>query len=97
MPLPVSENSNGDAPLDGLDKSFGFGKNFGAKYELGKEVGRGHFGHTSIARAKKGEIKGQLVAVKIIPKSKVLIKRSVLVGVGMICSFFVSFVCFQNL
>ncbi|KAJ4774462.1 Calcium-dependent protein kinase [Rhynchospora pubera] len=63
-------NGNGDAPLDGLDKSFGFGKNFGAKYELGKEVGRGHFGHTSIACAKKGEMKGQLVAVKIIPKAK---------------------------
>lgn len=81
MPFPVSENSNGDASLDGLDKTFGFGKNFGAKYELGKEVGRGHFGHTSIARAKKGEMKGQLVAVKIIPKTKVL-KRSV-----MICFF----------
>ncbi|XP_078161074.1 CDPK-related kinase 3-like [Carex rostrata] len=70
VPFPVSENSNGDASLDGLDKTFGFGKNFGAKYELGKEVGRGHFGHTSIARAKKGEMKGQLVAVKIIPKTK---------------------------
>lgn len=102
MPLPVSENSNGDASLDGLDKTFGFGKNFGAKYELGKEVGRGHFGHTSIARAKKGEMKGQLVAVKIIPKTKVL-KRSVLVGVVMICFFlFLLFVsriydpCFWN-
>ncbi|MQL84728.1 hypothetical protein Taro_017243 [Colocasia esculenta] len=55
-----------------LDKSFGYGTNFGAKYELGKEVGRGHFGHTCSARAKKGEIKGQLVAVKIISKAKVL-------------------------
>jgi hypothetical protein len=91
---PVSVNTNGDASFDGLDKSFGFGKNFGAKYELGKEVGRGHFGLTSIARAKKGEMKGQLVAVKIIPKSKVL-KRSVLVCVGMICYFlFLSFCLF---
>ncbi|PKA66326.1 CDPK-related kinase 3 [Apostasia shenzhenica] len=53
-----------------LDKNFGFGKNFGSKYELGKEVGRGHFGHTCTARAKKGEIKGQIVAVKIISKAK---------------------------
>ncbi|OAY64780.1 CDPK-related kinase 3 [Ananas comosus] len=54
----------------GLDKSFGYGKNFGAKYEIGKEVGRGHFGHTCSARAKKGEIRGQPVAVKIISKAK---------------------------
>lgn len=55
-----------------LDKSFGYGKNFGGKYELGKEVGRGHFGHTCTARGKKGELKDQMVAVKIISKSKVL-------------------------
>lgn len=54
-----------------LDKSFGYGKNFGSKYELGKEVGRGHFGNTWSATVKKGEMKGQCVAVKIIPKAKV--------------------------
>lgn len=53
-----------------LDKNFGYGKNFGAKYELGKEVGRGHFGHTCTAKVKKGDIKGQIVAVKIISKAK---------------------------
>ncbi|XP_044493204.1 CDPK-related kinase 3 [Mangifera indica] len=53
-----------------LDKSFGYGKNFGAKYELGKEVGRGHFGHTCSARGKKGELRDQPVAVKIISKAK---------------------------
>lgn len=53
-----------------LDKSFGYGKNFGAKYELGKEVGRGHFGHTCSAKGKKGELKDQPVAVKIISKAK---------------------------
>ncbi|KAF0903678.1 hypothetical protein E2562_029053 [Oryza meyeriana var. granulata] len=53
-----------------LDKTFGFSKNFGAKYELGKEVGRGHFGHTCSAVVKKGEFKGQTVAVKIIAKAK---------------------------
>ncbi|KAJ6839120.1 CDPK-related kinase 3-like [Iris pallida] len=37
---------------------------------MGKEVGRGHFGHTSSARVKKGDLKGQVVAVKTIPKAK---------------------------
>ena len=55
----------------GLDKSFGFSKNFGNKYELGEEIGRGHFGYTCRAKFKKGELKGQEVAVKVIPKAKV--------------------------
>ncbi|KAJ4847043.1 CDPK- kinase 5 [Turnera subulata] len=54
----------------GLDKSFGFSKHFGNKYELGDEVGRGHFGYTCQAKFKKGELKGQQVAVKVIPKAK---------------------------
>ncbi|GLT48293.1 hypothetical protein SLA2020_219260 [Shorea laevis] len=53
-----------------LDKNFGYGKNFGAKYDLGKEVGRGHFGHTCWAKGKKGDLKGKSVAVKIISKAK---------------------------
>lgn len=53
-----------------LDKSFGFSKHFGNKYELGDEVGRGHFGYTCRAKFKKGELKGQDVAVKVIPKAK---------------------------
>ncbi|CAN1343656.1 CDPK-related kinase 5 [Linum perenne] len=53
-----------------LDKSFGFSKHFGNKYELGDEVGRGHFGYTCAAKFKKGELKGQQVAVKVIPKAK---------------------------
>ena len=61
----------GSEPELGLDKSFGFSKNFFSKYELGEEVGRGHFGYTSSALVKKGELKGQEVAVKVIPKSKV--------------------------
>uniref|UniRef100_A0A803L2D4 non-specific serine/threonine protein kinase n=1 Tax=Chenopodium quinoa TaxID=63459 RepID=A0A803L2D4_CHEQI len=52
------------------DKNFGYSKNFGAKYELGKEVGRGHFGHTCWAKGKKGDVKGVSVAVKIISKAK---------------------------
>ncbi|KAI4363697.1 hypothetical protein MLD38_019884 [Melastoma candidum] len=53
-----------------LDKNFGYGKNIGAKFELGKEIGRGHFGHTCWAKGKKGELKGQTVAVKVISKVK---------------------------
>ncbi|CAI0553735.1 unnamed protein product [Linum tenue] len=56
--------------MAGLDKSFGFSKHFGNKYELGDEVGRGHFGYTCAAKFKKGELKGQQVAVKVIPKVK---------------------------
>ncbi|XXG41236.1 hypothetical protein AAC387_Pa01g1744 [Persea americana] len=54
----------------GLDKNFGLSKQFFAKYVLGEEIGRGHFGYTCSAIAKKGEQKGQEVAVKVIPKSK---------------------------
>ncbi|KAE8672613.1 CDPK-related protein kinase [Hibiscus syriacus] len=53
-----------------LDKSFGFSKHFESKYELGEELGRGHFGYTCAAKFKKGELKGQHVAVKVIPKAK---------------------------
>ncbi|KAL6127290.1 hypothetical protein ACLB2K_075331 [Fragaria x ananassa] len=63
----VEEEGGGER---GLDKSFGYAKNFGAKFELVKEVGRGHFGHTCSAKGKKGELKGQPVAVKIISKAK---------------------------
>ncbi|KAL5745382.1 hypothetical protein ACOSP7_026528 [Xanthoceras sorbifolium] len=53
-----------------LDKNFGFSKQFLSHYEMGEEVGRGHFGYTCSAKAKKGSFKGQDVAVKVIPKSK---------------------------
>uniref|UniRef100_A0A803KZT2 non-specific serine/threonine protein kinase n=1 Tax=Chenopodium quinoa TaxID=63459 RepID=A0A803KZT2_CHEQI len=75
--LGNAKPKEGPIPEDGgneggqlLDKSFGYGKNFGAKYELGKEIGRGHFGHTCSAKGKKGELKDQVVAVKIISKAK---------------------------
>lgn len=55
----------------GLDKSFGFSKQFGVNFELGQEVGRGHFGFTCAAKGKKGSFKGIDAAVKVIPKSKV--------------------------
>jgi len=57
-----------------LDKNFGFSKHFGSRYEVGDEVGRGHFGYTCAARLKKGDRKGQQVAVKVIPKAKVLMQ-----------------------
>ncbi|XP_031116007.1 CDPK-related kinase 5-like [Ipomoea triloba] len=63
--IPEGAESEG-----GLDKSFGFSKHFSNKYELGEEVGRGHFGYTCRAKFKKGELKGQEVAVKVIPKAK---------------------------
>ncbi len=61
----------GDECEIALDKNFGYSKQFVAHYELGEEVGRGHFGFTCSAKAKKGSLKGQDVAVKVIPKSKV--------------------------
>ncbi|GAB2267124.1 cyclin-dependent serine/threonine protein kinase [Dionaea muscipula] len=53
-----------------LDKNFAFSKQFTNHYEPGEEVGRGHFGYTCSAKGKKGSLKGQEVAVKVIPKSK---------------------------
>ncbi|KAG9158044.1 hypothetical protein Leryth_000208 [Lithospermum erythrorhizon] len=69
---PIPEDGGGVGGEGGrqLDKSFGYSRNLGAKYELGKEVGRGHFGHTCYAKGKKGELKNQQVAVKIISKAK---------------------------
>ncbi|KAL3604261.1 hypothetical protein D5086_005120 [Populus alba] len=70
---PIPEHGGVEAEQQqeqSLDKSFGYSKNFGAKYELGKEIGRGHFGHTCSARVKKGELKDEAVAVKIISKAK---------------------------
>ncbi|ONK75648.1 uncharacterized protein A4U43_C03F19090 [Asparagus officinalis] len=37
---------------------------------MGEEVGRGHFGYTCLAKFRKGEMKGEKVAVKVIPKVK---------------------------
>ncbi|KAK3014912.1 hypothetical protein RJ639_009876 [Escallonia herrerae] len=68
-PIP-EDGATAAEPDHSLDKSFGYNKNFGAKYELGKEIGRGHFGHTCHARGRKGDVKDQPVAVKIISKAK---------------------------
>ncbi|KAL1214367.1 CDPK-related kinase 5 [Cardamine amara subsp. amara] len=66
----IPEGSEAEGGGVGLDKSFGFSKSFSSKYELGDEVGRGHFGYTCAAKFKKGDHKGQQVAVKVIPKAK---------------------------
>lgn len=70
-PNEASIPEGNDIEGPGLDKSFGFSKHFRNKYELGEEVGKGHFGHTCRATVKKGELKGKQVAVKVIPKAKV--------------------------
>ena len=67
----IPEGGGGGESEVGLDKSFGFSKGFSSKYEMGEEVGRGHFGYTCAAKFKKGDAKGQQVAVKVIPKAKV--------------------------
>ncbi|XP_009135614.1 CDPK-related kinase 2 isoform X1 [Brassica rapa] len=54
----------------GLDKRFGYSKEFESRMELGEEIGRGHFGYTCSAKFKKGDLKDLEVAVKVIPKSK---------------------------
>ncbi|KAL9273144.1 CDPK-related kinase 1-like protein [Drosera capensis] len=54
----------------GLNKNFGYSKQFKNHYEIGEEVGRGHFGYTCSAKGKRGSLKGEDVAVKVIPKSK---------------------------
>ncbi|KAK6151343.1 hypothetical protein DH2020_013978 [Rehmannia glutinosa] len=59
-----------ECEIIGLDKNFGFLKNFSSHYEIGEEVGRGHFGYTCSAKGKKGSMKGVDVAVKVIPKTK---------------------------
>ncbi|EYU37708.1 hypothetical protein ABFS82_02G031000 [Erythranthe guttata] len=54
-----------------LDKRFGFSTKFASRFEIMEEVRQGHFGYTCSAIAKKGELKGHKITVKIIPKSKI--------------------------
>ncbi|KAF8045977.1 hypothetical protein N665_4157s0003, partial [Sinapis alba] len=65
--LPAESKSEEEV---GLDKRFGYSKEFQSRMELGEEIGRGHFGYTCSAKFKKGELKDHEVAVKVIPKSK---------------------------
>ncbi|XP_041997812.1 CDPK-related kinase 1-like [Salvia splendens] len=59
-----------ECEIVGLDKNFGYSKSFYSHFEMEEEVGRGHFGFACSARGKKGGLRGQDVAVKIIPKLK---------------------------
>ncbi|KAL1554706.1 cyclin-dependent serine/threonine protein kinase [Salvia divinorum] len=59
-----------ECEIVGLDKNFGYSKSFGSHFEIEEEVGRGHFGYACSARGKKGGLRGQGVAVKVIPKLK---------------------------
>ncbi|KAK6942158.1 Protein kinase domain [Dillenia turbinata] len=69
-PNEASIPEGSECDIVALDKNFGFSKQFVNHYDLGEEVGHGHFGYTCSATAKKGSLKGQDVAVKVIPKSK---------------------------
>ncbi|GLT26176.1 hypothetical protein SLA2020_012600 [Shorea laevis] len=68
--MPEGSEAEG-VPAMRLDKNFGFSKHFGSKCELREEVRRSHFGYTCSAKFKKGELKGQQVAIKVIPKAKI--------------------------
>lgn len=68
--VSIPEDEESEEPAE-LDKRFGLSKEFTSRLEVEEEVGRGHFGYTCSAKFKKGERKGQKVAVKVIPKSKV--------------------------
>ncbi|KAJ0238330.1 CDPK-related kinase 2 [Hirschfeldia incana] len=67
---PAARQQEEEREEVGLDKRFGFAKDFQNRMELGEEIGRGHFGYTCSAKFKKGELKDHEVAVKVIPKSK---------------------------
>uniref|UniRef100_M4DKC1 non-specific serine/threonine protein kinase n=1 Tax=Brassica campestris TaxID=3711 RepID=M4DKC1_BRACM len=54
----------------GLNKSFGFSRHFSTHYKIDGQVGRGDLGYTCSAKGKKGSLKGQEVAVKVIHKAK---------------------------
>ncbi|KAL6952276.1 hypothetical protein U1Q18_045724 [Sarracenia purpurea var. burkii] len=68
--IPEGEESDGGDAVE-LDKSFGFSNQFMSRYDVKEEVERGHFRYTCSAVSKRGDLKGQQVAVKIIPKAKV--------------------------
>ncbi|XP_024966498.1 CDPK-related kinase 5-like [Cynara cardunculus var. scolymus] len=67
---PGTGTEGGQEAGAGLDKRFGLSKRFKDRYEVGEEVGRGHFGYTVSATCKSGDRTGQKVAVKVIPKAK---------------------------
>ncbi|KAL9232635.1 hypothetical protein vseg_007721 [Gypsophila vaccaria] len=69
-PTSIPEGNEYGAADVGLDKNFGYCKQIEGHFEVGEEVGRGHFGYTCCGKGKKGVFKGLDVAVKVIPKAK---------------------------
>ena len=55
----IPEGVDEEAAAGGLDKSFESSKQFTSRYEVGEEVGRGHFGYTCSAWFKKPMPKGK--------------------------------------
>jgi hypothetical protein len=53
-----AEGSQSRCSDHGNLRQRGQAKDFEVWFELGKEVGRGHFGHTRSAKGNKGELKG---------------------------------------
>ncbi|WOK93329.1 hypothetical protein Cni_G02026 [Canna indica] len=88
--IPEDEGEEGRDGA-GLDKNFGFLKGFASKYEIGEEVGRGHFGYTCTAKTKKGDGKDQPVPVKVIPKAKVKQILSFLQDLPVYCFLIANF------
>ncbi|KAG2242781.1 hypothetical protein Bca52824_095376 [Brassica carinata] len=48
-----AESDETNNEVGGLDKSFGFSKQFSTHYEIEGEVGRGHLGYTCSAKGKR--------------------------------------------
>ncbi|GJU73449.1 CDPK-related kinase 5-like protein [Tanacetum coccineum] len=66
----ATEEVEGGMEVVSLDKRFGLSKRFKDLYEVGDEIGRGHFGFVVPATCKYGDHVGRKVAVKVIPKAK---------------------------
>lgn len=63
------KHQDGDKMVaSGMKMDFGYDKNFGERYVLGKLLGHGQFGYTFVGTDK---INGDRVAVKRIDKNKV--------------------------
>lgn len=65
---PVERKRNGGPVPCGKRTDFGYDKDFGTRYTIGKLLGHGQFGYTFVATDKSN---GDKVAVKRIDKNKV--------------------------
>ncbi|KAJ8900482.1 hypothetical protein K2173_025259 [Erythroxylum novogranatense] len=73
-PIPESEQEQPPSPESEQqlppDMNFGYSQTFEAKYEMRKTLGKGGFAHTFSAKVKLGELRDQIVAVKMISKAR---------------------------